>query len=132
MALQTRDIIDIQQLVALYGHAVDADDESLVPLVFAKDGVFDPSAMGGPVVEGVDALVAFYAASKPYLPPSHNVTNVHVYEQDGETRVRSKWFIINAKDNSLIMGDYSDVVVRTDEGWRIKHRQVSVRHPKPQ
>jgi len=129
--LQAQDIIEIHQLIALYGHAIDADDQSLVPLVFASDGVFDSSAMGGPVIEGVEALTAFYAASKPHLPPSHNTTNVYVYEQDGETRVRSKWFMVNRRDNTVALGDYDDLVVRTDDGWRLRHRMVKVRHPKP-
>ena len=130
--MNTQDIVDIQQLIALCAHAIDADDQSLLPLVYANDGVFDPSAMGAPVIEGLDALIAFYAATKPHLPPAHNTTNIHVYEEGGQTRARSKWMMLSRRDGSWLLGDYDDLVVRTQDGWRIKHRRVKLRHPKAQ
>lgn len=130
--MNTQDIVDIQQLIALCGHAIDADDQSLIPLVYTNDGVFDPSAMGAPAIEGLDALIAFYTATKPHLPPAHNTTNIHVYEEGGQTRVRSKWMMLSRRDGSWLLGDYDDVVVRTKVGWRIKHRRVKLRHPKAQ
>jgi hypothetical protein len=123
-------IIEIQQLMALYGHAVDADDQTLLRQVFAVDGVFDARVLSVPLVEGIESIIAFFAAGKTYRPPSHNMTNVYVYRTNGETRVTSKWFSLNPPAGDTLLGDYDDLVVSTAAGWRIKHRLVKLRYPK--
>jgi hypothetical protein len=127
--VEAQDIIEIHQLMALYGHAVDADDQTLLHQVFTEDGFFDARVLSAPLVEGIEAIVAFFAAGKAYRPPSHNMTNVYVYHKNGETRVRSKWFMLNPPGGGTLLGDYDDLVIRTPEGWRIKHRLVKVRYP---
>lgn len=125
-----RDIIEIHQLVALYGHAADASDQSLLPLVFTEDAVVDTRPCGpGDLVEGRAAIAAWFALGKPPHPPSHHTTNTFAFEEGGEVRVRSKWFVINRNDGTGVTGDYDDVVVRTSEGWRIRHRLVTPRFP---
>ena len=121
-----RDIVEIQQLIALYGHAVDADDQRLLPQVFTEDAVFD-APFG--VYSGLSALSAWFARGKPPHPPSHQATNVYVYEADGEVRVHSKWMIVERNTGTLCTGDYEDVVVRTADGWRIARRLCVFRHP---
>jgi hypothetical protein len=37
----------------------------------------------------------------------------------------------NPKDDSIYLGDYDDVMERTPDGWRIKHRIVTARDPGP-
>lgn len=128
--MQAQDIIEIQQLMALYGHSVDADDQPLLRQVFTVDGIFDARVLSAPLVEGLEAIVAFFTAGKAYRPPSHNMTNVYVYENNGETRVTSKWFMLNPPDGGTLLGDYDDLVVRSAEGWRIKHRLVKLRYPR--
>jgi hypothetical protein len=127
--VETRDIVEIQQLMALYGHAVDAADQSMLPLVFTEDAVFDATAGGYDLMESRDAIAAWFALGKPPHPPSHHMTNAYVYEANGETRVKSKWLIINARNGTVLSGDYDDLVVRTTEGWRIKRRNFMFRYP---
>lgn len=127
--MDTRDIIEIQQLMALYGHVVDAPDQSMFSHVFTEDAVFDASSTGWGLIEGREAIAAWFALGKPPHPPSHHVTNVHIREEDGETRVRSKWLVIDRRTENMVSGDYDDIVVRTDDGWRIKHRSFMIRHP---
>jgi hypothetical protein len=57
------------------------------------------------------------------------MTNAYVYEANGETRVKSKWLIINVRNGTVLSGDYDDLVVRTTEGWRIKRRNFMFRYP---
>jgi hypothetical protein len=130
-ALKSEDIVAIGQLLALYGHAVDATDQSLLPQVFTEDATFDPREMGAPLSEGLPAICAFFEMNKAYAAPSHNTTNIHVYEAEGQTRARSKWFSLNPMDGALALGDYDDLVVPTPEGWRIRRRRIVLRHPKP-
>jgi hypothetical protein len=127
--VETRDIVEIQQLMALYGHAVDAADQSMLPLVFTEDAVFDATAGGYDLMESRDAIAAWFALGKPPHPPSHHMTNAYVYEANGETRVKSKWLIINVRNGTVLSGDYDDLVVRTTEGWRIKRRNFMFRYP---
>ena len=53
--------------------------------------------------------------------------NVWVYEEGGKVRVKAKWIVRNPRDNNIYLGDYDDVMERTAEGWRIKHRIVTAR-----
>jgi hypothetical protein len=55
--METLDVVAIQQLVALYGHAVDAADQSMFPQVFTEDAVFDARASGWGLIEGRSAIV---------------------------------------------------------------------------
>jgi hypothetical protein len=129
MPLDTRDILDIQQLEAFVHHAVDHDDQSLLHLVFTEDARFDGRKCGGPLFEGLEAIKGFFALGKPPHPPTHHMTNCVVYEKDGEIRVKSKWFIPDTTTGGVITGDNDDVVVKTAEGWRVKERVAMVRFP---
>jgi hypothetical protein len=50
MSLSHQDIVEINQVQALYGHAVDWPDQTLLPKVFTADAVFDGRPCGGPAV----------------------------------------------------------------------------------
>lgn len=127
--MDVRDIVDIQQLLALYGHVVDEPGQPRLHLVFTEDAVMDGEAVGMGLMEGRDAIAAFFALGVPPHPPSHNGGNVYVHEEGGETRAESKWLAVDLRDNSIVSGDYSDVLVRTADGWRIKRRSFLIRHP---
>ena len=79
MALTTEDITEIQQVEALYGHAVDWPDQSLLPKVFTKDAIFDGRLAGSKksYYEGLDAIMKWFGQGKPPHPKemfhvSHN------------------------------------------------------------
>lgn len=130
MTLTTADITEIQQVEALYGHAVDWPDQSLLPKVFTKDGVFDCRPTGNDAVyKGLEAIQAWFGLGKPPHPLVHLMTNVWVYEEGGQVRVKSKWLVRNLRFNEIYMGDYDDVMERTPDGWRIKHRVCTSRDP---
>jgi hypothetical protein len=111
---------------------VDHHDQSLFAQVFTEDARFDGRLCGGPLVEGLDAIRAFFALGKPPHPAAHHMTNCYVYEQDGRVRVKMKWFISDYTTHGFIGGDNDDEVVRTAQGWRIKERIASLRYPAPQ
>ncbi|NYE20534.1 nuclear transport factor 2 family protein [Microbacterium immunditiarum] len=130
MALSTDDIVEIQQLQALYGHAVDAEDPALLARVFSTDAVFDGRGAGpNSYKEGLEAICAWFAKGKPPHPLVHSMTNVWVYEAEDGVRVKAKWFV-HTHDGTFWLGDYDDLMHRTEEGWRIKHRVATVRDPR--
>ena len=129
--LETSDIIEIHHVIALYGHAADAIEEDLLPLVFTEDAVWESTTQRFADVapsrfEGREAIRGLFAMGVPPNSPSHHTTNVWVREEGGQVKVRSKW--IAHPERGIYMGDYNDIVVKTPQGWRIKHRLVKFRY----
>ena len=127
--MNTEDIVEIQQLMSFCHHAVDHTDQSLFPLVFTEDARFDGRLCGGPLCEGLEEIIAFFALGKPPHPPSHHMTNCWVREVDGRVLVKMKWFVPDPSTGGLNGGDNDDWVIKTSGGWRIKERDASMRYP---
>lgn len=127
--METKDIVDIYQLEAFCHHAVDHDDQSLLPLVFTEDARFDGRLCGGPLCEGLDAIMEFFALGKPPHPPAHHMTNCWVREEDGRVLVKMKWMVPDPDTGRMLGGDNDDWVVRTEAGWRIKERVARLKFP---
>jgi len=126
-------IAAIQQLMALSAHAVDLADPALLARAFTEDAVYDATASNWGLIEGRAAIAAWFALGKPPHPPSHNLFGSWIDESgaepDGGVRVHSKWLVIDRRDNTLVSGDYHDIVVRTPDGWRIRRRKYDFRYP---
>lgn len=132
MSLSNDDITQIQQVQALYGHAVDWPDQSLLAKVFTTDAIFDGRQAGKDSYhEGLAAITAWFAQGKPPHPKVHHMMNVWVYEDGDTVRVKAKWLVKSHYDGNVYLGDYDDIMKRTPEGWRIKHRTVTARDPGP-
>jgi hypothetical protein len=127
--LDTKDIVEIYQLEGLCHHAVDHPDQSMFPLVFTTDARFDGRPTGGPLFEGIDAIMGFFALGKPPHPPSHHMTNPWVREEDGRVLVKMKWMVPDPDGGPMWGGENNDWVVRTDDGWRIKERVATLLYP---
>lgn len=130
-AMDAQDIAEIQQLMALSAHAVDAVDPALMARAFTADAVYDATAgtSGYGEITGLPAIIAWFALGKPPHPPSHNLFGSWIEQVDGETRVHSKWLVIDRRDGTAVSGDYHDIVVKTPDGWRIRRRKFTFRYP---
>jgi hypothetical protein len=125
--LDTHDLVAIQQLMAHYGHLVDARAFPRLSEIFAIDGAFDVTAHQAGRHEGLSAVIAFFERANH--PAAHHSTNLYVYEEDGQVRACSK-YAVPAPDGRMFGGDYLDTLVRTPHGWRIRERIVTARWPK--
>lgn len=124
--LNADDVIEIEQVIAEYGHIVDNNRWGRAHLVFAQDFVYDFSAFDRPNIYGVAELREALKTRKVY---SHHSTNVSVVEtSEGHARVHSK-YIGFPSEGFPISGDYVDDFVRTESGWRLVRRSSSVREP---
>ena len=124
--LTSDDIIEIEQVIARYGHVVDNNRWEQAHLVFARDFVYDFSAFDRPNINGIFELQQALKTRKVY---SHHSTDVSVIETaEGRARVHSK-FIGFPGEGFPISGDFSDDFVRTENGWRLLRRRSSVREP---
>jgi SnoaL-like domain len=86
------DLIEIHQLLAEYGHAIDAKDWDRFASLFQTDAEMDYRSPRNPnifhgVVEFVDHL------KTGNHPPAHHVTNIFAFERDGAVHVHSKFLV---------------------------------------
>jgi hypothetical protein len=127
--LSTDDIVEITQVVHFYGHILDGRLWDRLPDVFTDDGVFDMSlekgtSMAGRRFNGIVELRAMFEVVDHAL--AHHVSNVYVYESRGDVCALCKFFMPDTKGR-LHTGEYADRLVRTECGWRIKHRMIKER-----
>jgi ketosteroid isomerase-like protein len=125
--LTNDDVLAIHELVAQYGHVVDSGDVERLAEVFTEDCVFDASAFDQGVHRGLPAIRAIFALGAPPHPPAHLTTNVVVRRSGDEPTVFSKWLTIDRATAGVRSGDYTDRVVRTADGWRIRRRTITIR-----
>jgi 3-phenylpropionate/cinnamic acid dioxygenase small subunit len=129
--MDAADIVLINQLLSHYGHLVDAQDWSRFDELFVDDAELDYRGVNVPdVLHGLEAIKEFFRAANH--PSAHYCTNVYVYQSDdGLTRVKSKFLVPYTRDRHeprrWYGGDYDDVVVRSDRGWRFQSRSCAAR-----
>lgn len=124
MALSLEDRLDIQQLIALYGHLVDAADFHRLAEIFTDDAVFDLTGFDGTCYEGLADIIAMMESSDQH-PLAHHATNIVVQDDDPVT-VLSKGIGVGAggRVGSVV---YRDALRRTGSGWRICRRCCELR-----
>lgn len=123
------DIVMIHQLLGRYGHAIDAHDWDAFATLFVEDASIDYRSSSGQVERaGRDAIVEWFRSVAH--PAAHHVTNIVVDEQpddDGRVRVHSKFFAPYTRSEHVPKrvygGEYHDLVIRTDDGWRFVWKQ---------
>jgi hypothetical protein len=125
--LGAADYIEIQQLVARYGYAVDthADNGYAYADLFTADGAFGET-------KGREALAELARnTQKERGGPAytrHYLTNVIIYPTPDGARGNQYLMAIDvseaAKPSTIVHGGrYDDVYVKTQTGWRFKSRR---------
>src|SRR5581483_10569833 len=113
-------LVEIQQVASLYGHVIDHRRWDRLDDVYAADGVYDRTAVGGRVHDGREEIRAYFASSP--MPLVHHVTNLVVDRLDGDVaHGRAKYLIVRA-DLAVGSGEYEDVWARGADGWRLRRR----------
>ncbi len=123
--IEPGDIVLINQLVARYGHIVDAARWHMFPELFVPYAELDYTGAGAPeVYHGIDAITGFFRGANH--PSAHHCVNVYVDDSDGLIRVTSKFFSPYTRASHVPPrwkgGNYFDVVVSTAAGWRFRSR----------
>jgi len=128
--LTAMDYLDIQNLVASYGQALDSgvgrdDNGETYAALFAPDGIF-----GRPYTTGHDPLVTLAHTQphdKRYI--RHFLTNIVIDPSPEGAKGRQYLVVIDpgegGKPGSAVLGGhYEDVYVKTPAGWRFKSRTL--------
>jgi ketosteroid isomerase-like protein len=128
--LTVGDRLEIHELAARYGTAVDDRDWEGLAAVFTGDATFELGGFGSidGRYEGLDAIRALM--KKGPHPVAHHVTNVIVEQAGDVVMLRSKIVGTLARGGAG-SADYADVLRLTPEGWRIARRVVTLRRPQP-
>jgi 3-phenylpropionate/cinnamic acid dioxygenase small subunit len=123
------EIVLVHQLLGRYGHLIDARDWHAFGKLFVEDASIDYRSSTGRIERsGRDAIVEWF--SSVAHPAAHHVTNIVVADEpdvDGQVAVHSKFVAPYTRPEHetkrLYGGDYHDLVVKTDAGWRFVFKQ---------
>ena len=97
-------VVEITQVVHLYGHILDGRLWDRLPDVFTDAGVFALSletgtSMGGRRFNGIVEIRSMFKVVDHAL--AHHVSNVYVYETGGDVRALCKFFMPDTKGRLL-------------------------------
>ena len=131
MRLTADDRLDIIELPGWYADALDTRQPELLRQVFTVDAVWE--VVGALRLEGLDAIMKFMGRDDVH-PGAHIMTNIYIAsveeQADGTPLVHLKSrgiYPVGPSDRmnptAVFYGRYDDDVVRTADGWRIRHRR---------
>jgi 3-phenylpropionate/cinnamic acid dioxygenase small subunit len=122
----------IRRVLFDYAYFLDLNETASLVELFTEDCHIAYGANHG--ADGISAyqqtledekfgVGAFFAGT------SHHVSNVLInFEDDDTAKVRSvlyAWHKYNRdRPDGILMGQYHDILVRSDDGWRIKRREL--------
>ncbi|MDO8390341.1 MAG: nuclear transport factor 2 family protein [Actinomycetota bacterium] len=120
------DRIAIHELAARYGNVIDARQWHRLEHVFSADATFELRGFEQPArFEGLVAIRAMLEHSTGH-PVAHHVTNVEVEQADGLTTLFFK-VIGPGRKGRVGSVDYTDIVRREPDGWRIVTHVATLR-----
>ena len=124
MTINIADRLELHELPGRYGDAIDDRNWDRLREIFTDDAVFDLTGVGARRLEGIDDIVHFMNVEASH-PKTHMMTNIYVDEQD--ENVIMNFRIVALLGKGLVgTASYYDRVVKTDEGWRVQHRECII------
>ena len=124
--MELADRLELHELPARYGDAIDDRAWERLDDIFTPDAVFDLTAVGGRRLEGLAAIKEFMDGFAHH-PKAHLMTNISVDETPtGDVQLHFRILAL-LDDGTAGTAAYSDDVVRTAAGWRVANRVVSQR-----
>lgn len=129
---KTRDRLDIMEVVGRYALAADTRDWSLLDRTFVRDATGDFSRYR---MTGRDKIRDMMRAHLDGCGTTQHLLGNYRIEVDGDSaRCTSLIRAFHAGAGSRhgvtyeLFGEYSDELVRTKKGWRIRHRTMRIFH----
>lgn len=117
------DIVEINQLLSLWGHLLDGHGLDRLDEVLSDDALYDASVFGFACVCGIDAIRAIF--NQGGHAQAHHSTNVYVQDGPGDSLIaRSKGLGI-LSNGTAVSATYIDTLRRTPSGWRIASRVLT-------
>jgi len=124
VTIDIADRLELHELPGRYGDAIDDRNWDRLRDIFTDDAVFDLTGVGARRLEGIDDIVHFMNIEASH-PKTHMMTNIYVDEQD--ENVIMNFRIVALLGKGLVgTASYYDRVVKTDQGWRVQHRECMI------
>lgn len=124
----TEDHLALHHLAALYGHIIDERDFDRASELFTEDAIYDLREMGGPVIQGWQAIAFHWGRRETRHPLAHHATNIVIKPEieDGKVGVIFKGLGVGYRGRvgSLV---YRAEAVKTSAGWRFCQMAPSLR-----
>ena len=124
---------DVTRLINHYVNLNDAQDWAAVAALYTPDARFARPSQPGVFIDGREAILASFLA-RPARAQRHVIANVVVDVEDADTARAFSVIVLYmgdaAEDGGLpvkdakspLIGTFTDLCVRTPEGWRFKER----------
>lgn len=125
MALTLADRLDIMEIPGRYGDSIDDRNWEKLRRIFTENAIFDLTGVGSRVLNGIDDIVNFMEEEAAH-PRTHMMTNIYVDEVDDGVELRFRIVALLGKGKTGT-ASYYDRVVKTDDGWRVAHRETTLR-----
>jgi SnoaL-like domain len=130
-----QELLDKQAIVEVmtaYTTGLDTRDWDLLKSCFTPDGDADFGALVGVgVLDSPDALVDLCRNSLQDLQATQHLQGNFEVQVSGDTATGKCYFQANhfldgapGGNSFVVWGTYRDQLVRTDGGWKIKHREL--------
>lgn len=123
--MDAADRLELHELPGRYGDAIDDRDWERLGRIFTDDAVFDLTDLGAPRLEGLEAIKVFMDVEAQH-PRTHTMTNIYVDETDDGVKLNFR-IVALLPEGRVGTASYYDDVVKTDVGWRVKHRITTLR-----
>lgn len=125
MELSLADRLELHEIPGRYGDSIDDRDWDKLRTIFTADAIFDLTGVGSRVLTGIDDIVNFMEEEAAH-PRTHMMTNIYADPTFGGAELRFRIVALLGQGKTGT-ASYYDQVVRTDEGWRVKHRVTTLR-----
>lgn len=123
--MDVADRLELHELPGRYGDAIDDRDWDRLGRIFTDDAVFDLTDLGGPRLEGLEAIKVFMDTEAQH-PRTHLMTNIYVDEADDGVKMSFR-IVALLPESRVGTASYYDDVVKTGAGWRVENRVITLR-----
>jgi bifunctional aromatase (cyclase/dehydratase) len=129
--LTAADYLDIQQLYARYNHAIDRNDPDAWADTFTVDGVFADNYRGREALKG---FVREWHSSPQFNGPArrHFSADLMITPSAEGATAKVSAIVVDLSTRPMSVAafvSYSDVLVKTPQGWRFKSRSIALQGP---
>ena len=123
--MDTADRLELHELPGRYGDAIDDRNWEGLHQIFTDDAVFDLTDLGAPRLEGIEEIKRFMDEDAQH-PRTHTMTNIYVDDTPDGVKLHFRILAL-LPEGKVGTASYYDDVVKTDDGWRVKHRVITLR-----
>jgi len=123
--LKVEDRLVIGEVLSLHGFIFDAVELDRLDEIFTPEIVYDMSAVGIGVFEGIETVRNAAASMGDRGPIAHHVTNVLISSDEDDVATAQSKGLMLMRDGTLESVTHLDTLRRHEGQWRISHRIIS-------